>query len=139
MLLSGYGKTPMLIVSNERAPKVVQPLLFNLSKEDSKMYRNRAVAFASLLVLLLAMGLTQACSMNRVLPEAADEEAMELEVRAAITAVAPGKTMEVDVTEGGHVKLSGHADSADQRTAIVSRVKEVKGVTSVDGSGIHVQ
>lgn len=100
------------------------------------MHRNRAVVFASLLFLLLSAG---ACSMNRVLPEAADEEAMELEVRAAITAVAPGKTMEVDVTENGHVKISGHADSADQRTAIIARVKQVNGVRSVDASGIHVQ
>ncbi len=77
--------------------------------------------------------------MNRQLPKSMDEEALEVEVRAAITAVAPGKTMEVDVTEGGHVKLSGHADSAAQRDAIVARVREVNGVTSVDASGIHVQ
>ncbi|HUP59130.1 MAG TPA: BON domain-containing protein [Thermoanaerobaculia bacterium] len=100
------------------------------------MYRNRAVVFALLLIVALA---SAACSMNRVLPAAADEEAMEVEVRSAIMAVAPGKTMEVDVTAGGHVKLSGHADSADQRTAIVARVKQVNGVRSVDASGIHVQ
>ncbi|HEX2123303.1 MAG TPA: BON domain-containing protein [Thermoanaerobaculia bacterium] len=100
------------------------------------MQRNRAWIFFSLMVVLMA---ASACSLNRQLPEAADEEAMELEVRAAITAVAPGKTMDVDVTEGGRVKLSGHADSAAQRDAIISRVRDVKGVTSVDGSGIHVQ
>jgi osmotically-inducible protein OsmY len=92
-----------------------------------------------ILALMMVLALASACSLNRQLPEAADEEAMELEVRAAITAVAPGKTMEVDVTEGGRVKLSGHADSAAQRDAIINRVREVKGVTSVDGSGIHVE
>jgi osmotically-inducible protein OsmY len=100
------------------------------------MYRNKSLIILAMLVLALTVS---ACSMNRVLPESMDAEAMEVEVRSAIMAVAPGKTMEVDVTEGGHVKLSGHADSAEQRTAIVNRVKDVKGVTSVDGSGIHVQ
>jgi osmotically-inducible protein OsmY len=99
------------------------------------MNRNRSLIALTLMALLVA----SACSMNRVLPEAADEEAMEVEVRAAIQAVAPGKTMEVDVTEGGRVTLSGHADSAAQRDAIINRVREVKGVTSVDGAGIHVQ
>jgi osmotically-inducible protein OsmY len=99
------------------------------------MRRNSAFVFLCLVALIMA----SACSLNRQLPEAADEEAMELEVRAAITAVAPGKTMEVDVTENGHVKLSGHADNAAQRDAIVSRVQGVQGVRSVDASGIHVQ
>lgn len=99
------------------------------------MRQNRALV----LLALVAMMVAGACSMNRVLPEAADAEAMEVEVRSAIMAVAPGKTMDVDVTEGGHVKLSGHADSAAQRTAIINRVKDVKGVNSVDGSGIHVE
>ena len=95
---------------------------------------------AFLLLTLIALGMmASACSMNRQLPASMDEEALEVEVRAAITAVAPGKTMEVDVTEGGHVKLSGHADNAAQRDAIVSRVRGVNGVTSVDASGIHIQ
>lgn len=99
------------------------------------MRRNTTFVFIALVALMMA----SACSLNRQLPESMDEEAMELEVRAAITAVAPGKTMEVDVTENGHVTLSGHADSAAQRDAIVSRVQGVKGVRSVNASGIHIQ
>ena len=102
------------------------------------MFRNRVVMSLSLLLLLVAAG---ACSLNRQLPEAADEEAMVVEVRSAIAAAVPGKTfaLDVDVTEGGRVKLSGHVDSASDRDAIVSKVRQVNGVTSVDASGLHVQ
>lgn len=102
------------------------------------MYRNRALISLSLLLMLVA---ASACSLNRQLPEAADEEAMVVEVRSAIAAAVPGKTfaIEVDVTEGGRVKLSGHVDSASDRDAIVGKVRQVNGVTSVDASGIHVQ
>ena len=101
------------------------------------MKRNRSLLLLSLLAI--AMLSSVACSMNRQLPEAADEEAMVVEVKAAINAVAPGSGINVDVTEGGRVTLSGHADSADQRDAVVTRVKAVNGVTSVDASGVHVQ
>lgn len=98
--------------------------------------RNRKfLVFSLLLVALMA----SACSLNRQLPEAADEEAMGLEVRAAVNAVAPGSGIKVDVTEGGRVTLTGHADSAAQRDAVVNRVREVNGVSSVDASGLHVQ
>lgn len=102
------------------------------------MYRNRVLISLSLMVLLIT---ASACSMNRQLPEAADEEAMVVEVRSAIAAAVPGKTfaLEVDVTEGGRVKLSGHVDTASDRDAIVSKVRQVNGVTSVDASGLHVQ
>jgi osmotically-inducible protein OsmY len=100
------------------------------------MYRNRALISLAVLVLLALSG---ACSMNRQLPEAADEEAMLVEVKAAVNAVAPGSGIKVDVTEGGRVTLSGHADSAAQRDAVVSRVRDVNGVTSVDATGLHVQ
>lgn len=100
------------------------------------MNRQRFLVMVSMLVLVLA---TTACSLNRQLPEAADEEAMLVEVKAAVNAVAPGSGIKVDVTEGGRVTLSGHADSAAQRDAVIERVRAVKGVTSVDGSGIHVQ
>lgn len=91
--------------------------------------------FLSLLIVTMVAG---ACSLNRQLPEAADAEAMEVEVRAAVMAAVPGKTLEVDVTEGGHVKLSGHVDTANDRNAIVAKVRQVNGVRSVDASGIHV-
>lgn len=102
------------------------------------MYRNRALISLSLLLLLAVAG---ACSMNRQLPEAADEEAMMVEVRSAIGAAVPGKTFDlgVDVTEGGRVKLTGSVDSASDRDAIVAKVRQVNGVTSVDASGLTVR
>lgn len=100
------------------------------------MKNKRFLVMISMLVLALA---ATACSLNRQLPEAADEEAMVAEVKAAINTVAPGSGIKVDVTEGGRVTLSGHADSAAQRDAIIERVRAVNGVTSVNGSGIHVQ
>ena len=102
------------------------------------MYRNRALISLSLLLLLVAAG---ACSLNRQLPEAADEEAMMVEVRAAIGAAVPGKTFDlgVDVTEGGRVKLTGEVDSGADRDAIVSKVRQVNGVTSVDASELRVR
>lgn len=101
------------------------------------MKHNRLVLLSLILVALVA----SACSLNRQLPEAADEEAMVVEVRSAIAAAVPGKTfaLEVDVTEGGRVRLSGHLDSAADRDAIVAKVRQVNGVTSVDASGLHVQ
>ncbi|HYC60338.1 MAG TPA: BON domain-containing protein [Thermoanaerobaculia bacterium] len=101
------------------------------------MNRNRTWIFLSLLLVVLA---TAACSLNRQLPEAADEEAMVVEVRGAIASAVPGKTfaLEVDVTEGGRVKLSGHVDSQADKDAIVNRVRQVSGVTAVDASGVHV-
>ena len=102
------------------------------------MYRNRALISLSLLLLLVVAG---ACSMNRQLPEAADEEAMLVEVRAAIGSAVAGKTFDlgVDVTEGGRVKLTGTVDSASDRDAIVAKVRQVNGVTSVDASGLTVR
>ncbi|HEX2836382.1 MAG TPA: BON domain-containing protein [Thermoanaerobaculia bacterium] len=100
----------------------------------------RNTAFVTLALLLITLA-ASACSLNRQLPEAADEEAMVVEVRSAIAAAVPGKTfaMDVDVTEGGNVKISGHVDSQSDKDAIVSKVRQVNGVRSVDGSGIHVQ
>ena len=100
------------------------------------MKNKRFLVVISLLLVALA---ATACSLNRQLPEAADEEAMVAEVKAAVNAVAPGSGVKVDVTEGGRVTLSGHADNAAQRDAIVARVRDVNGVTSVDASGLHVQ
>lgn len=101
------------------------------------MNRNRSLIYLSLILLTLVAG---ACSLNRQLPEAADEEAMVVEVRSAIAAAVPGKTfaLEVDVTEGGRVTLSGHVDNNADRDAIVSKVRQVNGVVSVDASGLHV-
>jgi hypothetical protein len=109
-----------------------------LEGETRNMNARRFTVFFSLLVIAI---MASACSLNRQLPEAADEEAMIVEVRAAIASAVPGKTfaLEVDVTEGGRVSLSGHVDSAADRDAIVAKVRQVNGVTSVDASGIHVQ
>ena len=97
----------------------------------------RNLIFLSLILVALV---ASACSLNRQLPAEADEEAMVVEVRAAIAAAVPGKTfaLDVDVTEGGRVTLSGHVDSSADKDAIVSKVRQVNGVTSVDASGLHV-
>ncbi|HEY0156913.1 MAG TPA: BON domain-containing protein [Thermoanaerobaculia bacterium] len=102
------------------------------------MKRNEALVILSL--ILVAM-VASACSMNRVLPAEADEEAMMVEVRAAIADAVPGKTFDlgVDVTEGGRVTLTGEVDSAGDREAIVTRVGQVKGVTSVNSVGLRVR
>jgi len=113
-------------------------LLSPAKEEKTLMKRNKSLIFLSLLLVALA---ASACSMNRVLPEAADEEAMEGDVRGAIAAAVPGKTfaLSVDVTENGAVRLSGNVDSAADRDAIVAKVRQVNGVRSVDASGINVQ
>ena len=102
------------------------------------MSRNRSFVFLTLLLMALA---ASACSMNRQLPEAADEEAMVVEVRAAIAAAVPGKTFDlgVDVTEGGAVTLTGQVDSSADRDAIISKVRQVNGVRSVNASGLTVR
>ncbi|HKR63003.1 MAG TPA: BON domain-containing protein [Thermoanaerobaculia bacterium] len=91
-------------------------------------------------VLFLAAAMTTACSMNRQTPKELDKAAMEGDVRAAIAAAVPGKTfaIEVNVGDGGRVSLQGHVDSQSDKDAIVAKVRQVNGVTSVDSSGIHV-
>ncbi|HEX6095183.1 MAG TPA: BON domain-containing protein [Thermoanaerobaculia bacterium] len=103
------------------------------------MYRNRS--FALMALVLVALVATTACSLNRQLPEAADEEAMVVEVRSAIAAAVPGKTFDlgVDVTEGGGVTLTGQVDSSSDRDAIISKVRQVNGVRSVNASGLTVR
>lgn len=101
------------------------------------MKKQRSIFLLSLLAMVLLASV--ACSLNRQLPKEADEEALKVDVQAAVNSVAPGSGLNIDVTAGGHVTLSGHADSAAQRDSIVSRVQAVKGVTSVDASGVHVQ
>ena len=102
------------------------------------MKTNKTLVFLSLLLVGL---MVSACSMNRVLPEAADEEAMMVEVRGAIADAVPGKTFDlgVDVTEGGVVTLTGEVDNASDRDAIVTRVGQVKGVRSVNASGLRTR
>lgn len=102
------------------------------------MFRNRTFLILSLLLVALA---ASACSMNRVLPAEADEEAMLVEVRGAIADAVPGKTFDlgVDVTENGGVTLTGEVDSASDRDAIISRVRQVNGVRSVNASGLRVR
>jgi hyperosmotically inducible protein len=102
------------------------------------MSRNRSLVILTLFLVALA---ASACSMNRQLPEAADEEAMVVEVRSAIAAAVPGKTFDlgVDVTEGGSVTLTGQVDSSSDRDAIISKVRQVNGVRSVNASGLTVR
>lgn len=102
------------------------------------MFRNRTFLILSLLLVALA---ASACSMNRVLPAEADEEAMMVEVRGAIADAVPGKTFDlgVDVTENGGVTLTGEVDSTSDRDAIISRVRQVNGVRSVNASGLRVR
>jgi len=102
------------------------------------MSRNRSLVFLTLFLVALA---ASACSLNRQLPEAADEEAMLVEVRSAIAAAVPGKTFDlgVDVTENGGVTLTGQVDSSSDRDAIVSKVRQVNGVRSVNASGLSVR
>lgn len=102
------------------------------------MLRNRSFLIVTLLLVALA---ATACSMNRVLPEAADEEAMVIEVRAAIGSAVVGKTFDlgVDVTEGGRVTLTGEVDSSADRDAIIAKVRQVNGVRSVNASGLRVR
>ncbi|MFL6247019.1 MAG: BON domain-containing protein [Thermoanaerobaculia bacterium] len=98
----------------------------------------RNIGYLSLILLVLVAG---ACSMNRQMPKELDKPAMEGDVRAAIAAAVPGKTfaLEVNVMDGGRVALSGHVDNASDRDAIVAKVRQVNGVTSVDASGLHVE
>jgi len=102
------------------------------------MLRNRTLVFLTLLLVALA---ASACSLNRQLPEAADEEAMMVEVRAAIGSAVVGKTFDlgVDVTEGGRVTLTGEVDNSSDRDAIISKVRQVNGVRSVDATGLRVR
>jgi hypothetical protein len=102
------------------------------------MRRNQAFVFVSLLLVAL---MASACSINRQMPAEFDQAALEADVRAAIATAVPGKTfaLSVDASSGGHVTISGHVDSASDRDAIVSRVRQVRGVRSLDASGLHVQ
>lgn len=91
-------------------------------------------ALTLIAVLLVAALATSACSMNRVLPEAADEEAMVVEVRSAMTAAVPGSMTEgikVDVTEGGVVTLQGNLDNQGDIDKVVDAARRVNGVTRV--------
>jgi len=116
-----------------------QPLLsLDVKGGIDLMFRNRSFVFLTLLLVALA---ASACSLNRQLPEAADEEAMMVEVRAAIAAAVPGKTFDlgVDVTEGGGVTLTGEVENSADRDAIISKVRQVNGVRSVNASGLRVK
>lgn len=99
---------------------------------------HKVLVFVSLLLVALAVS---ACSVNRQMPAELDREAMEVDVRAAIAAAVPGKTFDLGVSVGnaGRVTLTGDVDSASDRNAIVSRVRAVNGVTSVDATGIRVR
>lgn len=101
------------------------------------MNRNRSLIFLSILLVALV---TSACSMNRQTPESWDKPAMEGDIRAAIAAAVPGKTfaLEVNVMDAGRVKLSGHVENAQDRDAILAKVRQVNGVRSVDASDLHV-
>ncbi|HUR83521.1 MAG TPA: BON domain-containing protein [Thermoanaerobaculia bacterium] len=91
--------------------------------------------------LLVVLALAGACSMNRQTPASMDKTAMEGDVRAAIAAAVPGQTFDLGVTvgDGGTVQLTGSVNSASDRDAIVAKVRQVNGVTSVDASGLTIK
>jgi osmotically-inducible protein OsmY len=93
-----------------------------------------------LALVVAAMSMTTACSMNRQTPKSFDKQAMEGDVRAAIAEAVPSKTfaLQVDVTHSGDVTLSGHVDAQTDKDAIVAKVRQVNGVKNVNSSGIHV-
>ncbi|HYO79548.1 MAG TPA: BON domain-containing protein [Thermoanaerobaculia bacterium] len=100
------------------------------------MKATRTLVILSLMVAMMA----SACSMNRVLPAEVDNAAMEGDVRGAIADAVPGKTFDLGVTvSNGMVTLTGQVDSASDRDAIVRRVNQVKGVTSVNAAGLTVR
>jgi hypothetical protein len=113
-------------------------LLKGLVKEKKSMKRNKALLFLSLMLLAMALS---ACSMNRQTPSELDHAALEGDVRAAIAQAVPGKTFDlgIDIGSGGRVTLSGNVGSASDREAIVSRVQQVNGVTSVNADRLTVQ
>jgi osmotically-inducible protein OsmY len=81
------------------------------------------------LFLLLA---TTACTLNKVTPAAADEEAMEADVRRAVLGAVPGKTFGIEVkVDDGIVTLSGNVGSEDDRRRIAEAAQKVDGVRSV--------
>lgn len=97
---------------------------------------NRRLSRIAILLVLFAA----ACgSINRVTPEAADEEAMEADVRGKIAAVDPSKTFAVEVkVNDGVVTLNGHVDSEQTRRKIGEAAASVSGVRRVINN-IHVQ
>jgi osmotically-inducible protein OsmY len=101
------------------------------------MHKKTTAIWLLLVVALMA----SACSINRQMPAELDGPALEADVRAAIASAVPGKTFSIGVETGpnGHVKLSGHVDTNADRDAIVSRVRQVNGVRSVDATQLHVQ
>jgi osmotically-inducible protein OsmY len=102
---------------------------------------SRTRSFVLLTLILVGLAATTACSMNRQTPESMDEEAMMVDVRAAIAAAVPGKTFDlgVDVTEGGGVTLTGQVNSSSDRDAIIAKVRQVNGVRSVNAAGLSVK
>ncbi len=101
----------------------------------------KSIGLITLTLIVAAMMMTTACSMNRQTPAGLDKVAMEGDIRAAIAEAVPGKTfaIEVNVMDGGRVSLQGHVDSGSDKDAIVAKVRQVNGVKSVNASGIHVQ
>lgn len=94
----------------------------------------------SLVAILLTLLLSVACgSMNRVTPEAADEEVMEADVRGKIAAVDPSRTFAVEVkVDSGVVTLNGHVDSESDRQKIGEAAASVNGVKRVINN-LHVK
>lgn len=101
---------------------------------------NRKILLTFMSLLLVALMASACGALNRALPEEADAEAMEADVRAAIATAVPGKTfaIEVKVSDDRTVTLSGHVENASDRDAIVAAVRRVDGVRAVDARGLHV-
>jgi BON domain len=113
-------------------------LLKRLIEGEVLMKRNKTLLILSLMLVAMALS---ACSMNRQTPSELDNAALEGDVRAAISQAVAGKTFDlgIDVAQGGRVTLSGNVSSASDRDAIVARVQQVSGVTSVNADRLTVQ
>jgi osmotically-inducible protein OsmY len=88
---------------------------------------------------MVAMALGACGSLNKQTPAEWDNAAMEADVRSMIAERVPSKTFAVEVSvDNGVVTLSGHADSASQRSEIATAAQSVRGVHRVINN-IHVQ
>jgi osmotically-inducible protein OsmY len=108
-----------------------------MKEVSNYMKRNTSLVFLSLLLVALAVS---ACSLNRQTPAGLDNDAMEGDVRAAIAQAVAGKTFDLGVdVDGGRVTLSGSVGSSSDREAIIAKVQQVNGVTSVNADRLVVQ
>lgn len=94
--------------------------------------RKTLVVLFSLLLLTVTLGACSSGSLNKVTPEVMDDEAMEADVRAALTKEIDLKAFNISVdVKGGVVTLNGDVDTSSQRTRAGEAVRAINGVRSV--------